>query len=57
MRVKIDTGDWSQCYYSAGYWWFNWANYGMGAHTIVIEGWNALGQRTESSIRNVTRTY
>jgi hypothetical protein len=56
MRVKIDTGDWSQAYYSSGYWWFDWANYGMGSHTIVAEGWNALGQRTESSVRNVTRT-
>ncbi|MEW6556935.1 MAG: hypothetical protein AB1349_06230 [Elusimicrobiota bacterium] len=52
VRVKIDTGDWSQCRQSVGYWWFDWANYPAGAHEIIAEGWNRLGQRSETSIRH-----
>lgn len=52
VRVKIDTGDWSQARFASGYWWFDWANYPVGSHQIIAEGWNELGQRTETSVRN-----
>lgn len=56
VRVKIDTGDWSQARFDSatGFWWFDWANYPAGAHTIIAEGWNELGQRSETTPRNCT---
>ncbi len=53
-RVKIDTGDWSQCRWSAGYWWFDWSSYPAGPHQIIAEGWNEVGQRSETSVRHTT---
>ena len=52
VRVKIDTGDWSQCYFASGYWWFVWANYPAGTHQMISEGWDVLGQRSETLVRH-----
>lgn len=56
-RVKIDGGNWSQCYQASGYWWFHWEFYANGPHEIIAEGWNELGQRSETSIRHCTASY
>ncbi|MCK4659256.1 MAG: hypothetical protein KAV82_07005 [Phycisphaerae bacterium] len=54
VRVKIDTGDWSQCYFAYHYWWFDWSSYSPGDHEIIAESWNILGQRYETPVRNCT---
>lgn len=54
VEVKIDSGGWSQARFDSGYWWFDWANYASGSHTITARGWNELGQNSQTSPRNCT---
>ena len=35
VEISIEGGGWQPCYYSNGYWWFNWGNYSPVTHTIV----------------------
>ncbi len=57
VKIKIDSGNWSQCYQSGGYWWFHWEFYPNGPHEIIAEAWNELGQRSETGIRHCTANY
>jgi hypothetical protein len=33
-EIAIDGYDWKPCRPAVGFWWFDWANYPMGPHTI-----------------------
>ncbi|HAM38270.1 MAG: hypothetical protein A2474_08560 [Elusimicrobia bacterium RIFOXYC2_FULL_34_12] len=34
-EVSIDGGDWSRCRHANSFWWFDWANYPLGDHSII----------------------
>jgi hypothetical protein len=35
VEVSIDGGVWGGCRFSVGHWWYDWADYADGAHTIA----------------------
>ncbi len=37
VEVSIDGEQWNLCRESAGFWWFDWANYAVGNHTISAQ--------------------
>lgn len=52
VAVCIDQGDWLPCREAVGYWWFDWAGYGNGEHSIVArvetaDGGKALSKDVE----------
>lgn len=59
VNVSVDGGPWNPARWdeALGYFWFDWSGYSQGPHEIVAESWNELGQRTETSVRNVTVDY
>lgn len=44
VEISIDGGDWNLCRESAGFWWFDWANYPVGSHTISAQVVDADGK-------------
>lgn len=35
VQISIDGGEFVQCRYAAGYWWYDWCDIPLGQHTIV----------------------
>ncbi len=35
VEVSIDSGEYQQCRFSSGYWWYDWCNIPPGKHKIV----------------------
>ncbi|MBI4347614.1 MAG: hypothetical protein HY553_12220 [Elusimicrobia bacterium] len=35
VEVSVDGGDWRPCRESVGLWWFDWADYAPGPHSLV----------------------
>jgi hypothetical protein len=35
VEISIDAGPWRLCRYRGGYWWYDWADYFSGTHSVV----------------------
>lgn len=53
VRVRIDGGEWRQCTYSGGRWWYP-IQLSRGAHHVVAEAWSPRGERYETPVRYFT---
>jgi hypothetical protein len=34
VDVSVDKGEWQPCRFAVGHWWFDWAGYSAGQHTL-----------------------
>ncbi|MFH1259337.1 MAG: hypothetical protein ABII74_05965 [Elusimicrobiota bacterium] len=37
VEISVDGGQWNLCRESAGFWWFEWADYAVGNHTLSAQ--------------------
>lgn len=47
VQISIDGRDFQPMRESVGFWWYDWANYGAGAHTLVAR--IQVGKRFQKS--------
>lgn len=51
VEVSVNDGAWQPCRFAVGHWWFDWADYSAGKHTVrarttTFDGQEALVERT-----------
>lgn len=44
VEVSINEGQWQPCRFSVGHWWYDWADYGSGKHTLRARATGPNGQ-------------
>ena len=53
VEVSIDDSAWQPCRFSVGHWWYDWADYASGRHTLRAR---AMGQDgVEASVKRVSK--
>lgn len=53
VEVSVDGGAWSGCRFSVGHWWYDWADYSDGKHTIVARAVTQDGR--EAKVERATK--
>lgn len=54
VEVSIEHGDWKPCRESLGLWWYDWADYTKGEHTLVARSRISDGVSSTSTLRHFT---
>ena len=54
VEVSIDQGEWKPCRESLGLWWYDWADYADGEHTLVARSLIGGGVWSTSTVRHFT---
>lgn len=51
VEVSIDQGEWRPCRESLGLWWYDWADYAQGEHTLAARSRMGDGISATSNLR------
>ena len=57
VELSIDQGSWQPCRATSGYWWYDWTNASLGAHTLVARIKTFDGSWFRTPDRQVYRNY
>ena len=55
MQVSINGGEWQNCRYANGYWWFDWWNFNTGNFYLEAKAY-VDGKEEKTEKRNFTVT-
>ena len=55
VEISFDKGEWQPCRFGGGYWWFDWAYFNKGDHSIAVRLMDTNGNSIiETSPRKCT---
>lgn len=54
VEVSIDQGEWKPCREALGLWWYDWAGYSKGEHTLAARSRKGDGLSATSNLRRFT---
>lgn len=53
VGISIDGGPWASCRPAVGYWWYDWAGFSDGGHSVVVSMRRLDGERVVSEPHEV----